>query len=380
MIDQFTTVCALAGLALTATLAPARQATGPPDPGALQEALETVRDSMEVRGVSAAVIQPDGTVWTGQAGESFPDASIEPETLFDAGSVGKMFTAAVVLQLAGEGAVDLDAPIDRWLPDAPHAERVTPRMLLTHTSGWADVWDDPSFLPRLVSAPAKRWTPAEILAATPPPVAEPGARWEYSSSGYAALGAIAEAATGEPFGTLVRERVIDPLGLERTVHGAYEEPALPVAHGWLDIDDDGTPEDFTALLPATAWRTSAGPAGAILTTAADLARFTRAFLTGELHGEAMARRIAEERVARPDGNRHGLGFLEIEIAGKKLAGHRGNSAGYSAAAWHAPEAGITVAVLTNKHGVLVTPFVEALLMAATGPGGAGAPAAGGPSG
>lgn len=358
------------GLLIPAVLASPASATqrvtgtgAPPDTARFQAVLESVRDSMEIRGLSAAVILPDGTLWHGQTGESSPDDPITPDMLFDAGSVGKMFTAAVILQLAEEGALGLDEPISSWLPDAPAAGVVTPRMLLTHTSGWADVWSEPSWIPRLVSAPGRRWTPAEVLEATPPPLDEPGGGWSYSSSGYAALGIIAESVGGRPLGELVRERILEPLRLGRTFHGAYEEPEGPVAHAWLDVDQDGEAEDFTVLLPATSWRTAAGPAGAILTNGADLATFTRALVAGRLHDAATVPGLANEWVERPDGNRHGLGVLEIEVAGTALVGHRGNAAGYSAAAWHAPEMGVTVVVLTNRHGILVTPVVEALLRA-----------------
>jgi D-alanyl-D-alanine carboxypeptidase len=332
-------------------------------PESLQATLASVRDSLGIRGVSAAVIFPDGRLWTGEAGESSPGVPIQAATLFDAGSVAKMFTAAVILGLAEENALDLDEPIGRWLPDAPNADRVTPRMLLTHTSGWADAWGQPSFIPRLVSAPMRRWTAVDLLAATPEPIGEPGEGWSYSSSGYVALGSIAEAVTGRDFGTLLQARVLDRLELDRTVHGAYEDPVEPVAHAWLDITGDGSAEDFTALLPPVAFRTAAGPAGAMLTTAGELAAFTRAFVTGALHSEPT---VAEMRrwVPRPDSNQHGLGVLRIELDGAELIGHRGNAAGYSAAAWHAPEKEITVVVLTNEHARPVTPVVRALLLAA----------------
>jgi D-alanyl-D-alanine carboxypeptidase len=348
----------------TLSRVPAPSVTVAPDPARFQSRLQALRDSMDIQGVSAAVILSDGSLWNGEAGEAAPGVPVESATVFDAGSIGKMFTAAILLQLADEGALDLDSAIDRWLPAAPGADRVTPRMLLTHTSGWADIWHDPSLIPRLVSAPMRRWTPAEILDATPPPTAEPGTAWNYSSSGYVALGMIAEAAAGVSFATLLRARLLEPLGLERTVHGAFDEPAGPLAHAWLDINDDGVPEDFTALLPATSWRTAAGAAGAIITSATDLAVFTRALLTGELHGAATAARLREDWVHRPDGNRHGLGVLRMDLDGVELVGHRGNAAGYSAAAWHAPGPGITIAVLSNRHAVLVTPIVAALLDAA----------------
>lgn len=329
------------------------------DTFALKRVLEAGRDSLAARGISAAVILADGEMWTGQAGESTPGSPVTRDMTFDAGSVGKMFTAAIVLQLVEEDRIGLDEAIASWLPEAPNAERVTPRMLLTHTSGWPDVWDDASFVPSLAAAPTRRWTLEEVLAAMPETVNEPGV-WDYSSSGYVALGLIVEKAGGATFGALVNARLLKPLGLAHTVHGAYADPPEPLAHGWLDVNQDGTPEDFTLLLPAISFRSAAGPAGGMISTAADLARFTRAFVTGELHGSIVVTDTTEW-VDRPDGNRHGLGVLITELDGTLLVGHRGNSAGYSSAAWHAPQLDVTVVVLTNAHGILVTPIVSELL-------------------
>ncbi|HEX9728288.1 MAG TPA: serine hydrolase domain-containing protein [Gemmatimonadales bacterium] len=333
-------------------------------------ALDAMRDSLAIRGVAVAVIRADGSRWVGTFGTSHPGAPITGETAFDVGSVGKMYTAAVILSLVHEGLLDLDAPIARWLPEAPHADAVTSRMLLTHTSGWADVWDDRSLVPQLVMAPTRRWTAADILTATPAPTGAPGAAWDYSSTGYVALGAIAETVSGRSFDELLRTRVLEPHALGQTVHGAYADPTLPVAHAWLDINNDGTAEDFTALIPATSWRTAAGTAGAILTTASDLATFTRAFVTGHvLGGSTSSARDSSVRpfdsssywIQRPDGNHHGLGVLRTALDGVELIGHRGNAAGYSAAAWHAPTLNVTIVVVTNGHGQVLIPLVQVAL-------------------
>ena len=138
------------------------------------------------------------------------------------------------------------------------------------------------------------------------------------------------------------------------------ELLLKVAHAWLDIDNEGSAEDFTALLPATSWRTAAGAAGSIITSARDLAVFTRAFVGGRLHGAVMAAR-AQQWVDRPDGHRHGLGVIQVDLDGEHLVGHRGHAAGYSAEAWHSAETGRTLVVLTNAHALLLTPMVQALL-------------------
>lgn len=332
----------------------------------LEAVLAAGRESLGARGAAAALILPDGSIWEGASGMAADGVPLEPHALFDAGSIAKLFTAALVLGLVDDGLVDLDAPVVRWLPQVPNASTVSPRMLLNHTSGWADVWDEPAFIPELAMQPARHWSMQEVLEATPAPVEAPGQGWEYSSSSYVALGLLAEKATGTGYGQLLRKRVLDPLGLERCFHGAYEVPEPPLAHGFLDVDGDGDEEDFTALLAPTSFRSAAGPAGALLATPLALARGLRGILEGQLHTAATLEQ-ATRWVERPDGHQHGLGLLRIELGGMELVGHRGNAPGFSAAVWHAPGEQITMAVLVNRHGLLVTELVAELLGVATAP-------------
>ena len=112
------------------------------------------------------------------------------------GSVTKTFVAVVVLQLAEEGRIDLDAGIDGFLPDLAGADRITPRQLLQHTSGLGEYVDQPAVL-----ADAQReWTPAELIAVAEAAgrVGEPGGPHHYSNTNYIVLGEIIEQVTGHP--------------------------------------------------------------------------------------------------------------------------------------------------------------------------------------
>ena len=102
--------------------------------------LQTVIDGgvamAQAKGISAAVILPDGETWTGSSGISHGDVPIDAATVFAAGSIGKSFTAAVVHQLAEEGLISLDDPIGMWLPEFAHIDPSIPiRLLLNHRSG-----------------------------------------------------------------------------------------------------------------------------------------------------------------------------------------------------------------------------------------------------
>lgn len=361
---------------LVSVLAP-RASTAQPAPGdsgmhdpvdlyaSLQEALEDGRRELDATGVSAAVILPDGRVWTGSSGEAHAGAPVTPETVFEIGSVTKTFTAALVVQLADEGILSLDDTLTAWVPGFPGADRITLRQLLRHTSGIADAMQHPGFVPTLISDPARRWGPEETFAFLAEPHAEPGAEWHYSSTGYHLLGLVVESATGRSLHELLRARFFQPLQLPRTYLGSHEDVPDPRAHAYLDFDRDGEVDDLSAVMPATSFLTAAWSAGAILSSAEDLARWMRALHTGDVLGDEAYRRMTT-LVDRPDGRRYGLGLLADERNGVLLYGHEGNSAGFSAAAWHAPAAGFTVAVLANVHATKVRPVTDGLIRALEG--------------
>lgn len=351
------------GMALGAALiTPMPVLAQQPGPGhdALQAALDSGRVALDARGASAAVIFPDGTLWTGVSGEARDGVAVEPATVFEVGSITKTFTAALTTGLASEGVLDLDDPVSRWVDDAPGPDGITLRQLLQHTSGLADAAEDPQYIPAMISAPARVWKPRDSFEYLGEAVGAPGESFHYSSSGYLLAGLAVEAAAGRSLDALFRERIFEPFGLERTVFGGSEEIPTPVAHPFIDIDGDGSAEDLAMLVPSTAFRTAAWAAGAILSNAADLARWMRALHTGEaLPSEAY--QAMTVLVDRPDGRRYGLGVLQDERLGFVRLGHEGNSAGYSAAAWHLPSEGFTVVVLTNVHLERVEPVVAALL-------------------
>jgi D-alanyl-D-alanine carboxypeptidase len=192
---------------------------------------------------------------------------------------------------------------------------------------------------------------------------EPGAGWRYSNTGYHLLGSIVESVTDSAFGAVLGARLLEPLELASTWYGRVDPPGADLAAAYIDPSGSGTAQPVSLLMPWAAFRTSAGPAGAVVATAVDAARWLHALATGVVLAEAEWRRMTAW-VERPDGNRYGLGLLRVERPEGALIGHRGNSAGYSAAVFHDPAAGVTVAVLTNAHAVDVTPAVVALLAAA----------------
>lgn len=331
----------------------------------LQTVLEAGFAELEAPGISATVILPDGKLWTGTVGQAAEGVPVSSDMVFEVGSITKLYTAATVLLLADKGLVELDGSLDQWVPEFPESDHLTVRQLLQHTSGIYNVHDDPEFMPQLFMDPTRRWQVEEILERVREPYFPPGQGWHYSNTNYLLLGLVIERASGQPVSAAMRELLFEPLGLGHTWFAAEESIPGPRAHAYMDFTGDDIANDITAMMPDTAFMTTHFTAGAIMASSADVARFVRALFTGQLLSAAMQIELLSF-VDRPDGKQYGLGVLREQFDEIVVIGHRGNSIGFSAVAWHAPEMGISVSILANVHAVVIHPFDHRLLLAAQG--------------
>lgn len=185
--------------------------------------------------------------------------------------------STVLLQLGDAGTLDLDAPIDTWVPGFPRGDKITPRMLANSTSGISDYVTNPDFLKNFYANPIKAFTSEEIfgLANARPPLFEPGTSFAYSHSDLCLLGVILEKATGRPLGDLLKEHVFDPLGMNASNVVLTPQMVEPMLHGYTN--ERGVFEDSTFWNP-TAFLNS----GNMNSTVNDVSRWVRALGTGEL--------------------------------------------------------------------------------------------------
>lgn len=190
---------------------------------ALAEALQGVIDDWHTRwnvpGVVVGVARPGIAQWYGASGaDEVNGLAVHGEDTFDITSITKTFTGAIVLQLAGEAKIDLDAPLPLLtrVPNFPYDQRITVRMLLEHRSGLMPYRDTPAFL----ANPDAMDTPLKALDASlhEPLQFIPGAQSAYSTTNYLVLGFLIEQVTGKPFDTVLRQRILDPLALHNIVH------------------------------------------------------------------------------------------------------------------------------------------------------------------
>lgn len=305
-------------------------------------------------GAQVQVTDRNGT-WTARAGTARAGggAPVPREGLFRVGSATKMFTAVVLLQLAGEGKVSLDATLDRYLPSGlvPGAEHITVRMLLQHTSGIHDVARDLPQGEDLVSTRFRHYDRTELIRETAARPAEfpPGTGYGYSNTNYHILGLIIERVTRHSYADEVKNRIIKPLQLQHT--SVPEDRTTlpgPHAHGYLTLDGTETPGparqvDVTELNPSMA-----GPAGEIISTTDDLDTFLTALTSGKLLKPAEWKEMNRTVATGDSGSRYGLGLKQQRLSCGRLAvGHTGGIPGYATLAFTTPDRSRRVVLSAN---------------------------------
>ena len=190
----------------------------------MQEVLDKGISKYGARGVSAAVIFPDGKVWTGTSGISHDTVAIEPDMLFAIGSVTKNVVAALTLKLAEENLLSLDDPLSKWLPEYPHIDsKITIRQLLNHTSGIYMFWDNQKIWDDLKKDRTKVWSPEQVLSYIKEPEFPAGEGWRYSNTNYLLMAMIIEKATGSTLSAEFKKRFWEPLGIEDAYLSQQEE-------------------------------------------------------------------------------------------------------------------------------------------------------------
>ncbi|MEX2046188.1 MAG: serine hydrolase domain-containing protein [Chloroflexota bacterium] len=273
---------------------------------------------------------------------------VDGDTLFQIASVTKTMTATVIMRLIERGALDLDAPVRRYIPafrlrDPAAQERATVRHLVTHTGGWlgdcfADFGNGDDALERYVTAMA------ELEQLTPL-----GEIWHYSNSSFALLGRLIEVVTGKSYEDATRELLFRPLGMTRSCFSAGEAITHRVAVGHVIVDEKPT------VARPWAFPRAATPVGGVVSTANDLMRYAR-FHLGDGTTEDGARLLTRESLdlmrtplADADLDRKvGVSWFVRSVAGVRLQYHGGVAIGQQGVLMLAPDRGEAVTVQTNS--------------------------------
>jgi CubicO group peptidase (beta-lactamase class C family) len=200
--------------------------------------MRIVREVMAQAYLKAVIVRVtvDGEeVVTQAVGESMTGVPATTNMHFRNGAVAISYVSTLLLKLVDEKKVSLDDKLSKWLPETPHADRVTLGQLAQMTSGYVDyVIGNTAMNEALYANPFRRWTTHEMLqyAIEQPLLYEPGTNWNYAHTNYVLLGLALEKATGEEMSQLLSDKVLRPLGLTNTVNSLTPEIPTPALHAF----------------------------------------------------------------------------------------------------------------------------------------------------
>lgn len=295
-------------------------------------------------GTTVAVALEDRLVWS--AGFGYANVKrqvpVKSTTRFRIDRVSEALTAAALVRLADEGKLDLDAPVQRYVPAFPDkGYPLTPRLLAAHLAGFATYFPPRSTL-RNCSQPEST---ARALGSVPLSRI-PGTRFLHSSPGYVLLSAVIAGACGQDFPSCVHEKVLRPAGMTATtledprVEGA--NAATPYERGWFGMLAAARPVDNSCK-----WG-----AGGFVSTAEDLARFGLALLRGDIvKRESLPLLFSPQKTAAGESTGNGLGWqIGVDGAGRRRLVQSGRTVGGRSVVVLVPEARLSVALLANVDG------------------------------
>jgi len=321
----------------------------------LDERFPSLLQKHQVPGAAWAVLRGDRVI-DGAAGLLSKATGVEAtaDSVFQIGSITKLWTSTLVMQLVDEGLVDPDEPVRTHLPefrvaDEAAAARITVRQLLNHTAGFeGDVFTDTGVgddcLEKYVA------TLHEV-----PQLFPPGERFSYNNAGFCVLGRLVEVLRGKAYDVCLREHLIARLGLTHAATGPYEAIMFRAAVGHVEEEPGGE------YVPAPMWAMprSNAPAGSMLAMRPrDLVAFARMHIEDgqaadgtQVLAPGSAARMHDREVDLPElglmGTSWGLGFERFDTPTGTVIGHDGNTIGQGAFLRIVPKSGLAVALLTN---------------------------------
>ncbi len=340
---------ALAAVALALPPLPAAPATHSLTAGQASEIDSLLRTEMrrrEIPGLAAGIVRGRDVAWVNAYGQANLESAVptRPETVFRLASVSKPITATLLMSLVEQGRLDLDAPIQRYVPAFPEKPwPVTARQLLGHLGG------------------IRHYRPGEFgntrhylsltdslsLFKDDPLAHQPGTRYLYSNYGYTLLGLAVETATGLPYARSVHERVFAPAGMETAGVCDVLEVTPWRAAGYARAKGGGLRNS------ALSDTSSKVPGAGLCASARDMARFASALLADRLLGPPTKDRMftaQRTRAGRTLG--YGLGWaLATDAQGRREVLHTGGQQEVSTVLYMVPRAGLAVVILCNLEGL-----------------------------
>lgn len=305
-------------------------------------------------GISLLVEDSNG-VWAGASGlaDIEEDRSMKTCHVTKIGSITKLFMGVLTFQLVEEGEINLETPIQHHLSDevvekVENAKEATIRQLLNHTSGIYDLVQDQEYYLEVLDHPDKHRKARDLIkyVYNEDAAFETGEDVGYSNTNYLLLSMVIEDATGQEHGKLLKQNIIDPLGLEDTYYAGFEALPSNTAHGYYDLYNNGQVGDLTQYNPGN----GNGFTG-IYATVWDLKIFIEALLKDKkLLSETSLETMLTFGPTQEDGFAYGLGiFKDFIYMGDQTSayGHDGRDLAYSAGVYYFPDHDVTYATIVN---------------------------------
>ena len=277
-----------------------------PDTQAIDAYLREQVTLNRIPGMAFAMVKDGQVIFAGGYGNAAPGKPVTPQTQFYIGSVSKSITALAVMKLVDRGDIDLDAPVQTYIPwfqvaDPEVSKQITIRNLLNHSSGLSEKGD-----PNSTAYTANLEEQVRLMQYVKP-VYKPGTTFEYYNQNYRILGYVVEVVSGKPYGEFLRENIFLPLGMMDTATNPADAPAL--AQGYSRFF--GFP-----LAQAQEYIPGGVPSGYMITTADDMAKFLIAQIDNrQPNGDAL---VSPESLALmrtpPTGieSQYGMGWMDID--------------------------------------------------------------------
>jgi CubicO group peptidase (beta-lactamase class C family) len=320
-----------------------------------EEEIKTLKKLAAEKKFSGAlmVVQNDKTVFTlhegsTNAGNSKPlNADVRMNTC----SNGKSMTAVLIQQLIAAGKLHPDQTIAQLLPaekQLPNAEKITVQHLLTHTSGLGDFFEHPDFEEK---NPRTTEEFMQLIRTMKPVHDSPGTKFSYSNAGYIVLGKILEAKYNQSYQQIVKQRILQPSGIDTAIAGHSYATGYYQSKGKWVVGEGNDPQIWSA-------------AGGIFLSVNEWHQFTTALAKGKLVDTAQLQQLWT-RYSRPEQDPefvgYGRGFMIESPAGLTFIGHNGGTKGFQSAYRYVPQANMYLYVFSNHDGGAEELFMDMLM-------------------
>jgi CubicO group peptidase (beta-lactamase class C family) len=304
-----------------------------------KEKLDSLFDAISInnKGMGSIAVSKNGNILYSRAigyasisdNEKIPSTI---KTIYRIGSITKMFTATMILQLVEDGKIWLDDKLSKFFPDLPGHDKITISFLLHHRSGLHNFTDDKDYL----EWNEKPKTQKEMLTiiGKKPLDFEPDSKFSYSNSNFVVLGFILEKICKKPYAQVLKERITSKIGLTSTYFGGKTDVSKNESHSYSYGDSKWQQEPETDMsIPHGA--------GAIVSTPTELTKFIEALFAGKLINNNSLNKMK----TLVDG--YGMGITSFPFGKRKAFGHTGGIDGFGSILGYFPDDSLAVAYCSN---------------------------------